>query len=274
MAGGITWYFFVTMDIVIAGRFWTAESLGVYALAVQIAAMSLNRTLPLLKTVALPAYSRSIVQDRSLLESHAVKGLKLSMMASVPMFWGLAATSALLVPIFLGQNWITAILPLAFLCMGAPFRFLLELLSPAVIAVGYPKEIFKNGLLISFVMTIFYFIVVLNSTSPALLAAVWMIVYPALSLHATYKYCQLLDIKFMAIIKGISPILLSGMVMFLVVVFTVMNLLETMNHLLLLGIAVTTGLLVYIGTLCLTDKNVLIEILSMYLASKKRTSNV
>ena len=269
MAGGLTWYFFVTMDIVIAGRFWTAESLGVYALAVQIAAMSLNRTIPLLKTVALPAFSRSILHDRSQLETHAVKGLKLSMFASVPMFWGLAATSAISVPLFLGQNWLAAVLPLAFLCIGAPFRFLIELLSPAVIAVGYPKEIFKNSLLISAVMVFFYFMVVLNSTSPALLAAVWMIVYPALSIHATHRYCKLIDIKFMAIMKGIAPVLISGLVMFGVVLAVVVNLMELMNRALLLVLAIATGFTVYMGTLYVADRKTLIELRSMYGGSKK-----
>jgi O-antigen/teichoic acid export membrane protein len=270
MGGGITWYFFVTMDMVIAGRFWTAETVGIYALAVNVAAMSLNRTIPLLKTVALPAYSRSIIQDRSLLESHAVKGLKLSILAAVPLFWGIAATSTLIVPMFFGQGWqIAAVLPLAFLCIGAPFRFLIELLSPAVIAVGYPKAVFKNGVMIAFVMVSCYFIVVLNGTSPAALAAVWMIVYPALSLHTTWQYCKLIDIRFMAIVKGISTVLISGAIMLGVVVSIVLNLQGTMNRGLLLGLAVATGALVYVGTLYLTDRKVLAELLSMSRGPKK-----
>ncbi|MES2626905.1 MAG: oligosaccharide flippase family protein [Pseudomonadota bacterium] len=270
MAGGITWYFFVTMDIVIAGRFWTAETLGVYAIAVQIAAMSLNRTIPLLKQVALPAFSRSIVQDRSLLESHVVKALKLSIFASVPMFWGVAATATLAVPIFLGENWRAATLPLAFLCIGAPFRFLIELLSPAVVAAGYPKEVFKNGVVISLVMVIFYLVVVLNSTSPALLAAVWMIVYPMLSLHASHRYCKWLQINSMAIYKGIFPILMSGLAMLAVVLFMVLNLSDAMNRALLLGLAVATGVIIYIGALFLIDRKTLMEVFSMYRGSKKK----
>lgn len=269
MGGGMAWYLFVTMDVVIAGRFWSTESLGVYTLAVQVAAMSLNRTIPLLRSVALPAYSRSIIQDRSLLETHAVKGLKLSMLASVPLFWGIAATSAILVPLFLGQNWLAAVVPLTFLCIGAPFRFLIELLSPAVIAAGFPKAVFKNGLVISCVMIIFFFLVVLNSSNPASLAAVWMIVYPLLSLHTTRKYCKLLSIRFGAIVKGISTILMSGALMFAVVVLMVLSLSDAMARSLLLGLAVVAGFLVYTGTLYITDRKVLFELLSMYRSSRK-----
>jgi O-antigen/teichoic acid export membrane protein len=270
MGGGITWYFFVTMDMVIAGKYWTAETVGIYALAVNVAAMSLNRTIPLLKSVALPAYSRSIIQDRSLLESHAVKGLRLSILAAIPFFWGIAATSTLVVPMFFGEGWqIAAILPLAFLCIGAPFRFLIELLSPAVIAVGYSKEVFKNGVMIAFVMVGCYFMVVLNSSSPAALAAVWMLVYPALSLHTARQYCKLINIRFMAIIRGISTILISGGIMLAVVVVMVLNLQGTMNSGLLLGLAIATGALVYFGALYLADRKVLMELLSMSGVSKK-----
>ena len=265
---GMAWYAFVTMDIVIAGKFWPAEVLGVYALAVQVVSMPLNRTLPLIKSVALPAYSRSMIQDRSLLEAHTAKGLKLSLLLSVPMFWGAAATAALIVPVFLGEKWLSAILPFAFLCMCAPFRFLIELLSPAVVVAGYPDQLFKKAVMISFVMLIFYFIVVLNSTSPALLAAVWMTVYPAIALYASQRYCSLLNISFMTIMKGIFPVITSGLLMLFVVALLTLNLLDTMSNMLLLGLTVVTGFLVYVGTLYVTDRAVLYELLSMYRGSK------
>ncbi len=265
----IAWYAFVTMDVVIAGKFWTAETLGIYALAVQVVSMPLNRTLPLIKQVALPAFSRSMIDDRSQLEQHTVKGLKLSLLLSVPMFWGAAATAALLVPLFLGAKWLSVILPMALLCMAAPFRFLIELLSPAVVVAGHPKALFRNEVLISICMQVFYVIVILNSENPASLAAVWTLVYPVLALYTTYRYCGFLKIRFSAIMKAIVPIVTSGLIMLGVVLLVTYSLLDTMNYGLLLLLAVATGIIVYGSALFVTDRKVLVEVMSMARRKKK-----
>lgn len=268
MGCGIAWYSFVTLDVVIAGKFWSAETLGIYALAIQVVSVPLNRTLPLLKSVALPAFSRSMIQDISLLESHTVKGLRLSLLFSVPMFWGAAATAALLVQVFLGEKWLPVILPMAFLCISAPFKFLLELLGSPVFVAGYLKELFTSTVFISIIMLMFYFTIVLNSTNPSHLAAVWMLIYPALALYISYRYCRLLNIRFMAIIKGISSAFTSGLIMLLVILSLVLNLMDTLNHMLLLGLAVVTGALVYAGSLYITDRSAILELLSMYRSSR------
>jgi O-antigen/teichoic acid export membrane protein len=265
----IAWYAFVTMDVVIAGKFWSAETLGIYALAVQVVSMPLNRTLPLIKSVALPAFSRSMIDNRSLLESHTIKGLKLSLLLSVPMFWGAAATAALLVPIFLGEKWLGVILPMAMLSMCAPFRFLLELMSPAVIVAGHPKALFRSEIVISLCMQLFYFIVVLNSENPAFLAAVWMFVYPVLALFTTRKYCKLLKIRFTAILRALLPGVTSGLIMLAAVLLTTYSLLDTTNYALSLSLAVATGILVYGGALFVMDRGVLIELMAMARGPRK-----
>ncbi len=266
---GIAWYAFVTMDIVIAGKFWSAEILGVYALAVQVVSMPLNRTLPLIRSVALPAYSRSMIEDRSMLESHSVKGLKLSLVLAVPMFWGAAATSAVLVPVFLGENWLSVIIPMALLSIGAPFRFLVELMAPAVLVTGNTMILFRNEVVISLCMQVFFCIVIFNSESPALLAGVWALVYPVLVLRTTHRYCRFLKIRFKVIMQAILPVAASGLVMMAIVLLVTYSLLGTLSYELLLPLAVATGVLVYGCVLFLMDRDVFSELISMARGARK-----
>jgi O-antigen/teichoic acid export membrane protein len=265
----IAWYAFVTMDVVIAGKFWSAEALGIYALAVQVVSMPLNRTLPLIKSVALPAFSRSMIDNRSQLESHTVKGLKLSLMLSVPMFWGAAATAAVLVPIFLGEKWLTVIWPMALLAMAAPFRFLTELFGPAVIVAGHPKALFRNEVMVSLIMQMFYVIVILKSENPAFLATVWTLVYPVLALISARRYCRYLQIRFMAVARGIFPVIISGLIMLGVVLPLTYSLLDTMNHIALLALAVATGVFTYGASLFVIDRAVLFEVMALARGPKK-----
>lgn len=265
----LAWYAFVTMDVVIAGKFWPAETLGFYAMAVQVVSMPLNRTLPLIKSVALPAFARSMTDDVSQLEAHTVKGMRLSMLLSVPMFWGAAAASALLVPVFLGEKWLPVILPMAFLSMGAPFRFLIELLSPAVVVVGKQRAVFRSVVLIALVMQLFYVIIVLNSSSPALLAAVWAFVYPALALYATYRYCRSLKIRFVVLMKAMLPVMASGLIMLGAVLLVIFSLADTIGQAPLLGLAVATGVLAFTAALFVMDRSVLLELLSITRGRKK-----
>ena len=54
------WLFFSRSDIFIAGRFLNAHEVGIYAVALHLASLPVDKIIPILNQVAFPAYSRQI----------------------------------------------------------------------------------------------------------------------------------------------------------------------------------------------------------------------
>lgn len=263
MGSTLAWYALVTFDLVIAGKFWTPEILGIYAAAVQMVSMPINRILPLLKTVALPAFSRSYTTNQSGLESYVIKSSGLAAFLSVPIFWGMAATSSLFIPLILGPQWNAAALPLAFLCIAAPFRFFLELLTPAVMAMGNPRTIFINTTFIAAVMSTAYLAATTSASSPTLLAGIWLALYPPLVLHATGKYCAAMGIRFGAVIRPALRVVISGLLMLAVVASYTFSLNSKMNDWILLISAILLGGLTYLAGTLLLNREHLRELMNV-----------
>ncbi len=58
------WFIFSSMDVFIGGRLWSTDMVGIYAIAIQLSHIPLNKLTPIVKQVALPAYARIHHQPR------------------------------------------------------------------------------------------------------------------------------------------------------------------------------------------------------------------
>ncbi|MCK4818450.1 lipopolysaccharide biosynthesis protein, partial [bacterium] len=85
----ILWYFYSQADIIIAGRLFGKEILGIYSVAMHLVSLPLQKISPLLIQIGLPAFSR-IQEDLQSMQSNFLKVLRLLNLITFPGFTGLA----------------------------------------------------------------------------------------------------------------------------------------------------------------------------------------
>ncbi len=269
MISGVIWYIYTYADVAIAGRNWTPELLGIYAVAIQLTVMPLNRLLPLLKRVALPAFSQTMASDKEKLQHYMVKAQRTAMAICMSFYLGISAIAELLVPIILGPQWAASSLPLMCLCFAAPFRVYLELFEPAIIAFGKPQYLALNSSLIAVVMITFFTLASSLTESTLVLASVWMLVFPILSLAVSRNYCKVMEIRFTAIVATLIKPLIFSLLMWATVRGVIALLKGNLPDVVLLATAIATGVLIF-GSICfLFDRKLLSELLEL-VKSRKR----
>jgi len=141
------------VDILIAGAFLTAHELGQYQIALVIASIPLSRIVPSIRRVAFPAFSK-IQDDLSKIRNYLLKSIRLGSYILFPLFFGIAATSSVFVPLILGENWLSAIIPIAIVSLSMPFRFCNEMFSPAIKSLGKANLLLYTMLISLLIATI------------------------------------------------------------------------------------------------------------------------
>ena len=259
MLGGLAWYTYTSLDVIIAGRFWSPELLGIYAVAVQLIVMPLNRISPLLKQVALPAFSMTMVQNKQKFEPYLVKSLKISMGICLPLYLGMSAVALVLVPVVLGETWVRSALPLVCLCFAAPFRLYLELLTPPTVASGQPRQVLVNNLRITGVLGVCFLLSAGFFRQPLALALVWMLVYPALSLWVSRGSCRVMEVDYRRIVGAFQVSAINSLVMWVVVQGFVMLAGNLIAPWLVLLLAILLGIGVFMLLTWFFDRSLLKE---------------
>jgi O-antigen/teichoic acid export membrane protein len=95
-------------DKVLLGRFWGAETLGIYGRAYQLVSLPNENLSSTIALVAFPALSR-LQNDPDRLKSYFLKGYGLFLSLVMPVTMGCALFAEDIVRVFLGPKWIEAI---------------------------------------------------------------------------------------------------------------------------------------------------------------------
>lgn len=148
-------YFAYNVDKMLIGRFWGAETLGVYGRAYQLINLpteNLNSTIGL---VAFPALSR-IQNDPVRLRSYFLKGYSFFLSLIVPLTMGCALFADDIIRVFLGSKWHEAVNVFRLL---APTIFVFALINPLawlMLAAGHAGRSLKMALVIAPVVILGY----------------------------------------------------------------------------------------------------------------------
>ncbi len=139
---------FVAMkvDQVILGRLLGAAALGIYNMADRIGGLLPTEFMHLTNEVMMPAYAK-VQDDRERLGRAFVEvfGTALSVGGPLAAFIVLAAPD--LVPVILGPEWLSAIIPLQILAVGGFLRSVIGVSSPVFVGTGHPKIQFWKSLI-------------------------------------------------------------------------------------------------------------------------------
>jgi O-antigen/teichoic acid export membrane protein len=171
-------------DIFIAGRLFDAHTLGLYAEALFLTHIFVSRFVPPLNDVAFPAYAR-IQNDKERLASSFLTALRLIMVIAMPLYLGLAITSAAAVETLFGPKWVEMAPLVAIISLAMPFMTLQILFAPALNALGKPGVTMRTAAFGAVLMPVTFLIAARYGAIG--LAWGWLAAMP---LHTAFSYYQ------------------------------------------------------------------------------------
>jgi len=133
----ILWFIYRQIDILIAGRIFSSQLLGVYSVVLQLSRYPLAKFLPGIAQIAMPAFAR-VQSNSEIVRAHFLKATRIYSLFIFPIFWGLLVVAPELIKLMLGEKWDNTILPLQMMCVIMPFIALNTLFAPTLIGTGRP----------------------------------------------------------------------------------------------------------------------------------------
>lgn len=196
----VLWVVFSRADIFIAGRMLTPAEVGLYAVAVQWAALPIDKIIPMLNQVAFPAYSR-LRDNREAIRRHFLLAMRVTSVILFPLAFGIAAVAHLLIPLVLGDTWSPVADLLLVQCLVTPFRGLSMLFAPMTNALGQPRIQLKLVMLGTACMVPGF--VIGSHYGPLGLVLVWAIVYPWVMLANVWSSMRLIELSSGAVARAV-----------------------------------------------------------------------
>jgi O-antigen/teichoic acid export membrane protein len=210
----ILFFVYGQADIAIGGRVLGPETLGLYAIALSLAAMPMEKVIPIVTQVSFAAFSL-IQEDRARINRNLLRAANLVSLGSFPLYFGLAATAPVLLPLILGERWSAAVLPLQIVCMILPLKAMAALFPPALFGIGRPGVNVGNMAIAAASMTLAFLVGVRYGVIGLCLA--WLIVYPIVFAFTTARALRPLGLPARDLVRVMAfPAVLSGAMLVLV----------------------------------------------------------
>ena len=253
----LLWLIFSRSDIFIAGRFLSAHEVGIYAVALHLASLPVDKIIPILNQVAFPAYAK-LRDNPNAVSKYFLLAVRLTSLVLFPISFGLAGISYLLVPMILGNEWSDVAPLLLILCLVFPLRGISMLCAPMTNALGKP-QIQLNLVIIASVLMVsgFYFGVKFGILG---LVLVWAYIYPWIMLCNLWLSKNVIGLSLFSIIRAMaSPLLMATVMIFGLLCFTSLDIV-IINNWITIGVLVTTGAFIYIMGMYVISKPRLFEL--------------
>jgi O-antigen/teichoic acid export membrane protein len=199
--GRIANHFNSTMDIIIGGRFLGVDLLGLYTVALTIASIPLDKALPAVTQVSFAAFSR-IQSDLDRVIRNLLQAVRVVSLFAFPVFIGVAAVAADLVPLVIGDRWVDVVKPLQLISVVLPLKAVAVLVPPALFAIGRPGMNLTNMLISLAIMTVAFMIGV--GSGVVGLATAWVIAYPVVFLITNFRALRVLGVPLKELIASIA----------------------------------------------------------------------
>jgi teichuronic acid exporter len=137
----MAWITYTSADIIVISHWLGPTATGVYAVAMNFVTLPVNRFLPIINSIAFPAFAQ-IQEQRVDAHFYAVKALRLLATVSVPIFFGLCATAPEAVAVLLGPKWIIATPTFGVLALATTFRAILFMFPNYLLGIGDARASF------------------------------------------------------------------------------------------------------------------------------------
>ncbi|RNJ62568.1 MAG: lipopolysaccharide biosynthesis protein [Porphyrobacter sp. IPPAS B-1204] len=248
------WFVQSQADVVIAGRVLDAHDLGVYTTGLFLAQLLAAKFVPPINEVAYAAYSRQ--QDAA--ASALLATIRLVTMVALPAYAGLAVVAPVLVPVLLGEKWAEIVPLLPILSVAMAMMTLQILFAPATNARGVPWAALRITMIGSVIMPSAYFIG--SHWGVTGFAWGWVGGMAVLTGATVILSGGIIGLTVSSLARALAPPLAAALVMAAGVAL-MLRALPPVPDFAALGLAVTLGVVLYLGALHLIAPDRLAEAL-------------
>lgn len=189
----VLYWAYTQADIVIVGRLLGKEALGIYAIALNLASIPMDKFLPVITQVTFSAYSR-IQNNIRKLKAALLNTTHVVAFFAFPLFWGMMTIAAEGIPLILGAKWQAVVVPFQLLCIILPLKALGGVLPPALFAIGRPMTNVVNMAISVLVMSMAFLVGARAGLMGICLA--WIIAYPAVFIIISMRALKALTVPF------------------------------------------------------------------------------
>jgi O-antigen/teichoic acid export membrane protein len=256
-------------DIFIAGRALDRHNLGLYVEALFLTQIFAAKFVPPLNEVAFPAYAR-LQNDKSALAYSFLKAVRLIMLISCPLYFGMAVTAQPFVDTVMGPKWVEAGPIVATLALAMPFMTLQILFHPALNALGKPEITMRNSIFGAIMMPAIYLFAVQFGAIG--LATGWLISFPLLLAFTFFQAHKHIGITIRGLFEAVLPGLLSascmGAMLWLIDHYILHALIPGMSAPLHLLVLTVIGAVSYVGMLWYGAQETFIEVVNLLIRRK------
>jgi O-antigen/teichoic acid export membrane protein len=251
------WTVLTQADVFVASRSLDPHHLGLYAEALFLTSLITYKFVPPLNEVAFPAYAR-IQHDRGQLGVAFLKAVRLIMLATCPLYFGLSTVAGDAVPLVLGAKWAAMSSLVSILALAMPAMTLHILFAPAVNGAGRPVISLQASLFGACLMALAFAVAIRWGATG--LAVAWLAAFPLVPLFAFIRARSVLGISAPQLVTAVAPgVVASGAMALLVAGLG--QLLGTWQPWARLALQVATGGLAYVSLLFVARRDTLDELL-------------
>jgi O-antigen/teichoic acid export membrane protein len=252
-ASRLLWQATSQADILIAGRMFSQQIVGLYSVSMHLASLPMTKVMGIINHVAFPAVAR-MQGEVERLKHRLLNALRLLALAALPIMWGISAVAHEFVDILLGEQWHPSIPALRLVAFVTPFRMLAAVLSTALTAVGRADLDLRNTIVGAIVMPL-AFIIGAHYCGLNGLAVSWVIAVPIVFL-LTFPYTlPALAFSTRELGAAVRAPLIAGLVMYLAVTMARIPL-QDLEEAVRLAPLVIVGAAAYGLTIWLLDRTI------------------
>jgi len=201
-------------DIFIAGRVLSPHELGLYAEALFLTQIFVSKFIPPLNDVAFPAYARMQRAPEKIRWSFC-KAIRLLMLLSCPIYFGMAVTAEPLVETLFGPKWLPMAPFVAILALAMPFMTLQVMFAPVSNALGRPGITARISGVGAILMPCAFLIGIRFGAIG--LAWAWLAAFPILTLVTIRLAGAPMGLKAQDVLQATAPAILASAAMAVVV---------------------------------------------------------
>lgn len=259
LASDLFWFVQTQADVFIGGRHLDPHRLGLYAEALFLTQILLNKFVPAINEVAFPAYAR-MQADRAGIAHGFVRAVRLIMLAALPFYLGLAVTAGPIVMTMMGPRWAGAIPVIRLLALAMPFAMLQILYAPATNALGRPGVSAAVAATGAIVMPVAFLFGVRGG--PVGMAEAWVAAAPLVCLAASMLSLPVIGVRARDLALAIAPPLGAALGM-AAGVAALDHSLPPLAAPLRLTVLVATGAVLYATLIALIARTTLAELVAL-----------
>jgi len=256
----LLWLIQTQADIFIGGRVLAPHELGLYAEALFLTQIFVSRFIPPLNDVAFPAYAR-MQSDLASIRWSFARALRLLMLVSCPIYFGMAASAEPLIVTLFGDKWREMAPFVALLALAMPFMTIQVMFPPVCNALGRPGlNTLISGIGAIMMPTAFFIGIRFGGIG---LAWAWLTVYPLFTLITIRIAGKPLGLKVTDLIPAVIPGIACSAAMAGCVLGINTLLPDSMADEIRFGILVVTGAISFVAILFLFARNSVDELIRL-----------